>query len=163
MFSDYRNLQDIKKELNDRMESLYLDIKNISEIERPTKKDGGNFASLKRNFPENISFKYSIMDGKVSYITVHGRFDDYKNHNTIIYFSAEEAESVDSMYNKIDEVLKNTRIKLKEYDEELKSLDDRLKKLDELIDQFNEDLKELTTENDYYILNEYARYRIRFN
>lgn len=163
MFSDYRNLQDIKEELCASIEALYLDIKNMSDLERPTKKDGGNFTSLKRNFPDNISFKHSITDDKVSYITIHGRFDNYRKHNTVIYFSAEEAECVDSMYNKINEELKSTRIKLKEYDEGLKTLDSRLEQLDSLINQFNKDLKELSTNNDSYILREYAGYKIRFN
>ena len=161
MYTNYNDLQSVKKELETRVQDLRYDIKNLSNIERQTKKDGGNFARLERNFPKNVSLYSYFNNGSIDRITINGGFN-YMYHSTDVYLN-EGTKSVDAMYKSIDEALISTKNLLEEYLKDLESLEVRFEKLNKLIEQFNQDLDLLTTEQDGYILNEYARYKIRFS
>lgn len=161
MNTNYYDLQSVKKELETRVQGLRFDIKNLSDIERQTKKDGGNFARLERNFPKNVHLYSYWDDGVINRITINGLFN-YVYHSTEVYLN-EGTKSIDDIYQSIDEALISAKNLLEEYLKDLESLELRFEKLNKLIEQFNQDLDLLTTEHDKYILNEYARYKIRFS
>lgn len=161
MYTNYNDLQSIKKELETRVQYLRFDIENLSNIERQTKKDGGDFARLERNFPKNVSLYSYWDDGTINRITIKGFFN-HNYHSTDVYLN-EGTKSIDDMYQSIDEALINAKNLLEEHLKDLESLELRFEKLNKLIEQFNQDFDLLTTEHDEYILNEYARYKIRFS
>ena len=161
MYTNYHDLQSVKKELETRVQNLRYDIKNLSNIERQTKKDGGDFARLERNFPKNVNLHSYLNDGTINRITINGVFN-YMYHSTDVYLN-ESIKSVDDMYQSIDEALISAKNLLEEYLKDLESLELRFEKLNKLIEQFNQDFNLLTTKHDKHILNEYARYKIRFS
>lgn len=161
MYTNYYDLQSVKKELETRVQGLRYDIKNLSNIERQTKKDGSDFAKLGRNFPKNVYLHSYWDDGNINRITINGAFN-HVYHSTDVYLD-EVTKSVDAIYKTIDDALISAKNLLEEYLKDLKSLELRFEKLNKLIDQFNQEFNYLTTEHDKYILNEYARYKIRFS
>lgn len=161
MYTNYYDLQSVKKELETRVQGLRYDIKNLSNIERQTKKDGGDFARLERNFQKNVYLHSYLNDGNIERITIKGAFN-HVYHSTDVYLN-EGTKSIDVMYKSIDDALINTKNLLEKYLKDLESLELRFEKLNKLIDQFNQDFNLLTTEQDKYILCEYARYKIRFS
>lgn len=161
MYTNYNDLQSVKKELETRVRDLRYDIKNLSNIERQTKKDGGDFARLERNFPKNVHLHSYFNNSSIDRITINGSFN-HMYHSTDVYLN-EGIKSVDDIYKSIDEALISTKNLLEKYLKDLESLELRFEKLNKLIEQFNQDFNLLTTEQDKYILCEYARYKIRFS
>lgn len=169
MTYEYRNNEEIKKELMNRLKEYedYLYIID-NKIKYFTKKDNTNFAILSKNFSKNIEIFFSWSNNDI--IDKLEIKDNNKDNNFILftlykpynfdYSHLDEVEQVKKIINDNRDIIVE---KINEYKKTLSTIDKRLEEINKLTNEFNSKIKNLINDNDKHIINDMIRYKIRFN
>lgn len=140
--SSYKNLEDIKKEFNKRIEEQKTLLEAWEKVERATKKDGSNFVALAKNF-KNATIKnneYVLRPSKkihVYGITKNNKYvDDSIETNELVKYAKRHIDAdrilkesylepwyektVDEIFEDIEERKETLRKNIKNFEEEIK-------------------------------------------
>lgn len=145
--SNYRDLEDIKKELTRRLNEARNKLALWQSVKRLTKKDGGDFATLNKNFDgARVEQQYSSVYLKAAtyYLTESER----KQIPHIAWTSEEiyigymdDEYTPDKVFEKIAGRIEQLKNHIAEYENELAALEDIFKKYDAKLAEFYQELK----------------------
>lgn len=146
--SNYRDLEDIKKELTRRLNEARNKLALWQSVKRLTKKDGGDFATLNKNFDgARVEQQYSSFYLKAAtyYLTESERKQiphiawTYEE----LYISNSEYNELtpDKVFEKIAGRIEQLKNHITEYENELAALEDIFKKYVAKLAEFYQELK----------------------
>jgi hypothetical protein len=145
--SNYRDLEDIKNELTKRLNESRNKLALWQSVKRVTKKDGGNFAILNKNFEgARVEQEYSSVYLKAAtyYLPEAERkaISHFRWTSEEIYIAYRDDELTPEIVSeKIAGRIEQLKKHITEYENELAAVEDIFKKYDEKLAVFYQELK----------------------
>lgn len=148
-------IEDAKNQINAGIIELKETLAAWETVTRVTKKDGGDFANVERNFQTSgketrISFEYSAFLSKVI-IHYHSKINGY-TYATVYIERGDKAGEIDY---KIDLEKRKLADRIAEHERGYKAAEKRLKKAEKHLDALRDILLEAKKDGSNYTLRDY--------